>query len=192
MNQPLNTLNLEVDIAFTGFVPDRLKANLDEETKGFLTNLDIWSLTIKSWISYIRNDYNLFCPSLVRTNNFLSMGLIFSDDFFIKDMNRRWRKHNTSTDVLSFPALDEDLLLPPNEFVELGDICLSVETALKQSKIHNHSLIHELRWLVSHGLLHLLGWDHPSSTSLDRMLAVQEKLIKTTEHFTFKKSSINF
>ena len=59
---------LEVDIAFSGFIPEKLKENLDNETKDFLTNHEIWNLIIKSWIQYIRHDSNLTCPSLVRTN----------------------------------------------------------------------------------------------------------------------------
>ncbi len=191
MNQPLKNTYLEVDIAFTGLVPEILKENLDYETKLFLTNIEIWNLNIQSWINFVRSDYNLICPSLVRTNNLLSMGLVLIDDFSIKDINNRWRGKNVPTDVISFPALDENMIVPPNQFLELGDIFLSVETAIKQSKSHNHSLKYELQWLVSHGLLHLLGWEHSTSASLEKMLAVQEKLIQQTEKLTFENSSIN-
>ena len=50
-------------------------------------------------------------------------------------------------------------------------------TAQKQAKIHNHCLTEELRWLVSHGFLHLLGWDHPTAKRLDQMLSFQEQLL---------------
>ena len=169
-------------------MPEILKENLDYETTCFLTNIETWRLLLKSWINYIRNDSNLTCPSLVRKTNLLSLGLVFSDDLTIKELNNRWRRKNIPTDVLSFPALDENLPLLPNQSLELGDIFLSVDTAIKQSNAHQHSLNYELKWLVSHGLLHLLGWDHPSSTSLDKMLAVQEKLIATSENVLLKKS----
>ncbi len=186
MNQSLKTSYLEIEIAFTGHVPDILKHDIDFETNQFLTNIEIWYLFLKNWINYIKNDSDLSCPSFVRNNNLFSLGLVFSNDSTIKNMNNRWRGKNKNTDVLSFPALDEKLILPPNQFVELGDIFLSVETALTQSKEHKHSLIYELKWLVSHGLLHLLGWEHSSSITLNYMLDVQEKLIKATDNLLLK------
>ena len=89
-------------------------------------------------------------------------------------------------------CLDENLVLPPNLCLELGDIFLSVETAIHQAKEHNHSLNFELQWLVSHGFLHLLGWDHPSSASLEKMLAVQENLIERIENLIFRQSISGF
>ena len=61
--------------------------------------------------------------------------------------------------------------------VELGDIIVSVPTAERQALEQNHSLERELCWLVSHGLLHLLGWDHPDDASLMTMLQCQEQLL---------------
>ena len=46
-----------------------------------------------------------------------------------------------------------------------------------QAQQQNHSLLHELRWLVSHGLLHLLGWDHPTAEKLNEMIGCQEQLL---------------
>ena len=59
--------------------------------------------------------------------------------------------------------------------IELGDIVISLETAGRQAQEQGHSLQQELRWLVSHGLLHLLGWDHTDDDSLAAMLALQER-----------------
>jgi probable rRNA maturation factor len=61
--------------------------------------------------------------------------------------------------------------------VELGDIVISLETALRQAPEHQHSPEQELAWLASHGLLHLLGWDHPDAASLEQMLAQQDNLL---------------
>lgn len=61
--------------------------------------------------------------------------------------------------------------------LELGDIVISVETAARQAPDHGHSLERELLFLASHGLLHLLGWDHPDDASLAAMLARQEALL---------------
>ena len=61
--------------------------------------------------------------------------------------------------------------------LELGDIVVSVPTARRQALEQEHGLERELRWLVSHGLLHLLGWDHPDADSLAAMLQKQEHLL---------------
>ena len=105
------------------------------------------------------------------------MGLQFTDDPTIKALNFCWRARKEKTDVLSFPMIDEELVLPQVEPLEIGDIVVSVNTAESQAKEQNHSLAHELLWLVSHGLMHLLGWDHPTSDSLKEMLNYQEQLL---------------
>ena len=60
---------------------------------------------------------------------------------------------------------------------EFGDIFISLETALKQSIEYNNSVEQEVIWLASHGLLHLLGWDHQDQNQLENMLKIQEYLI---------------
>jgi probable rRNA maturation factor len=61
--------------------------------------------------------------------------------------------------------------------LELGDIVISLDTAARQAPDHGHSLERELLFLASHGLLHLLGWDHPDEASLAAMLERQERLL---------------
>ena len=72
------------------------------------------------------------------------------------------------------PSLD---LEPSSEPLELGDIVISLETAARQAAAADTSLEAELLFLASHGLLHLLGWDHPDAESLAAMLSRQEALI---------------
>jgi len=67
-----------------------------------------------------------------------------------------------------------------SEPLELGDIVISLETAARQAPEHGHSLEQELLFLASHGLLHLLGWDHPDDASLAAMLARQHELVQST------------
>ena len=79
--------------------------------------------------------------------------------------------------MLSFAALDDAGEWMEGPSIELGDIVVSLETARRQAQEQGHSLQRELRWQVSHGLLHLLGWDHPDDDSLAAMLALQERLL---------------
>ena len=105
------------------------------------------------------------------------MGLRFTDDATIADLNSAWRQKTGPTDVLSFAALDDASDWMEGPSIELGDIVISLETARRQAQEQGHSLQLELRWLVSHGLLHLLGWDHPDDDRLAAMLALQERLL---------------
>ena len=107
----------------------------------------------------------------------LSLGLRFTDDASIAELNRAWRQKTGPTDVLSFAALESEMPLQQATTLELGDIVVSVPTAARQAIEQGHSLERELQWLVSHGLLHLLGWDHPDETTLNAMIACQERLL---------------
>jgi rRNA maturation RNase YbeY len=83
--------------------------------------------------------------------------------------------------VLSFAALETDLpgaeTLHQYQPLYLGDIIISVETAARQAQAAQHSLEQEIAWLTAHGLLHLLGWDHPDEASLVQMLEKQTQLL---------------
>ena len=108
------------------------------------------------------------------------------NDVAIAALNQDWRALAGPTDVLAFAAQDPDLdglpALPAGPgaeaaALELGDIVISLDTAPRQALEHGHSLERELLFLASHGLLHLLGWDHPDDEALASMLARQEALL---------------
>ncbi len=172
-----STLGLELDLAFEGASKALLNEPMDASTRQRLTSEMPWQRDIICWINATRTNKNLCCQEIVRSANALSLGLQLTDDATITKLNARWRKKEEPTDVISFPALDEKIICPENRFIELGDIIISVTRARQQAKEHNHALIKELRWLVSHGLLHLLGWEHPNQESLNEMLSFQEQLI---------------
>ena len=111
------------------------------------------------------------------------LSLRLTDDTEIQSLNAQYRQKNQPTDVLAFAALEVDYPQLPIELLEsmplyLGDIVISVDTAQRQAQQQGHSLTTELAWLAAHGLLHLIGWDHPDEPSLLRMLNQQEKLLK--------------
>ena len=83
-------------------------------------------------------------------------------------------------DLDNEPLLDREpgvALESSGEPLELGDIVISLESAARQAAAAGTSLEAELQFLASHGLLHLLGWDHPDEASLATMLSRQEALI---------------
>ncbi|ASC71517.1 Endoribonuclease YbeY [Halomicronema hongdechloris C2206] len=108
------------------------------------------------------------------------LGLQLIDDAGIQRLNAAYRHQDTATDVLAFAALEAGL--PPADLLRqeplyLGDIIISLDTAACQARAQGHSLTQEVLWLASHGLLHLLGWDHPNDERLIKMLEQQEKLL---------------
>ena len=163
---------MELDLAL-----DREVVALQPSDSSDLLDQTVWLQQLERWLSSLCGDSRLDCPSLVRSAEELSLGLRFTDDASIAELNSTWRQKTGPTDVLSFAALDDagDWMEGPS--IELGDIVVSLETARRQAEEQGHSLQRELRWLVSHGLLHLLGWDHPDDASLAAMLALQERLL---------------
>ena len=163
---------MELDLAV-----DQEGVALEPSECGDLLDETAWLRQLEHWLNSICGDERLDCPTLVRSAEELSLGLRFTDDATIADLNSAWRQKTGPTDVLSFAALDDagDWMEGPS--IELGDIVVSLETGRRQAQEQGHSLQRELRWLVSHGLLHLLGWDHPDDDSLAAMLALQERLL---------------
>jgi probable rRNA maturation factor len=81
------------------------------------------------------------------------MSVAVVSDMRVRALNREYRKKDTPTDVLSFPAADVT-----GDF--LGDVVIAGGVARRQAREAGHSLQTELRILALHGLLHLLGYDH--------------------------------
>ena len=81
------------------------------------------------------------------------MAVLVASDEAVRDANQRYRGVRGSTDVLSFPDGDGD---------RLGDILISARRAERQAQEAGHSTEDEIKILILHGVLHLLGWDHES------------------------------
>src|SRR6266436_2784510 len=84
------------------------------------------------------------------------LSLLFVNDAQIRRLNKRYRKINRPTDVLAFPMLEGDAFPPRSQL--LGDVVISLETAKKQANKEDHSLEQEVKILLIHGILHLLGY----------------------------------
>ncbi len=102
-----------------------------------------------------------------------SLSISFVGDVAIARLNARHRGKNRPTDVLSFP-LDPDPSMPGEEL--LGDIVISVPTAVKQAAQYDAPLQREVERLLIHGLLHVLGHDHEEPTERDAMIAQERRL----------------
>ena len=134
---------------------------------------DTWQTWVQIWLVHL-------APTVSPIGAY-ELSLQFTTDAAIAELNRQYRHQDRPTDVLSFAAL-EDPTLPPAVLAELpcnlGDLIISVETAQRQAEHHGHALIEELAWLAAHGLLHLLGWDHPDEEQLQAMMQEQRSLLR--------------
>jgi probable rRNA maturation factor len=101
-----------------------------------------------------------------------TMTIAIVPDSRVQELNRRYRRKDVPTDVLSFPASADGR--PSDERGYLGDVVIAAGVARRQAKQAGHSLRHELRVLALHGLLHLLGYDHERDAG--RMARVEARL----------------
>lgn len=135
-------------------------------------SVEQWQGWLQQWLEVLEEEL----PEAIA----YEVSLRFTDDAEIQQLNAQYRQKDQPTDVLAFAALEgdypflEDL---EDEPVYLGDVVISVETAQRQAEERDHTLVWELAWLAAHGLLHLLGWDHPDDDRLEEMLEQQQVLL---------------
>jgi probable rRNA maturation factor len=132
-----------------------------------------------------------------------SIGLILADDAELAGLNRAHLGADGPTDVLSFPLLPAasfpspsaraasaatgppSFVTPPGQRLHLGDIVVSVERAAEQASAGRGGQTGDVRWstadelrlLVTHGTLHICGWDHAESTEEREMRALEQRLL---------------
>jgi len=97
----------------------------------------------------------------------LELSLVLTNDSRIQELNAQWRSIDAPTDVLSFP-LEEGPIL--------GDVVISVETAQRRENLPHWLLQDELMFLLIHGVLHLLGYDHIEATDRKEMEQTEQAL----------------
>ena len=132
----VRSYQLDIDLSFTPFPIQDLDFNLDSESIELMESSIFWNKEIARWIRFIQSNEELKCPKIVRTASKLSLGLEFTNDNKISELNEAWLGQFKSTDVLSFPIIDETFFLR-SECIELGDIVISVPTAARQAKANN-------------------------------------------------------
>jgi probable rRNA maturation factor len=110
----------------------------------------------------------------------VEVSIWITDEDELHTLNRTYRNVDASTDVLSFGA-DDDADTPfvsaPDQPRYLGDLAISFPHALRQAEEYGHSLQRELSYLLTHGLLHLLGYDHEQPDDARLMRGREEALL---------------
>lgn len=156
---------IEVELYLDNLIENQKQQTITDET---------WQEWFHQWLEMLSTDLPP-APSY-------ELSLRLTDDSDIQSLNAQYRLIDKATDVLAFASLETDL--PQNEEMRsslplyLGDIIISIDTAKRQAQQQGHPLSTEIAWLAAHGLLHLLGWDHPDEETLLSMLNQQVILLK--------------
>ncbi len=131
--------------------------------------------------------------------------LLITSDETIHNLNKQYRGQDKPTDVLSFPLLDKPIVsapvdqlwiqpdgeglqtkqvfvTPPELTMHLGDIVISWPTVVRQAAEARHEPAYELLYLLSHGVLHLVGYDDQTEAGYQAMLRIQRAVMIATEH----------
>lgn len=115
----------------------------------------------------------------LRLHPLVDVGVIFVDEAPMTDLHVRWMDEPGPTDVLSFPM---DELRPGSEEMlsaegVLGDVVICPQVAGRQAEVAGHEEINEILMLLTHGMLHLVGFDHAEPEEEKEMFALQKELL---------------
>lgn len=137
----------------------------------------------------IVNEYGKKIPELDDLNKYVKFlvkelklkkcefNIIFIDNERIHEINKEYRNVDRPTDVISF-ALEDNMDVEYKKFRLLGDIYISVDKCYEQADEYGHSRQREISFLATHGILHLLGYDHMKEEDEKVMFSLQEELLK--------------
>ncbi len=110
----------------------------------------------------------------------LEFSLVIAGDAVIHELNRTYRGVDATTDVLSFGDQESDFVsIPDSQLVYLGDVLISFPQAKRQAHSAGHPLEAELALLVTHGVLHLLGYDHATAEDKTEMWRRQAEILES-------------
>ncbi len=96
-----------------------------------------------------------------RVRNFPDISVVFTDDKYIRTLNKKYLKHNYSTDVLSFPLSDD--------FCKCAEVYINLDAGRRQAREYGVPFLREVQRLLIHGALHLLGYEDGTNIERARM-----------------------
>ena len=128
-------------------------------------------------------DFDLMKKVINRTSERLKItdsivGIVLIDNERIHEINKTYRGIDRPTDVISFAFMDDETN-PNSGLTDLGEIYISLEKAHEQAKEYGHSFERELSFLLVHGLLHLLGYDHMEEKEEKIMFSLQDEILES-------------
>jgi len=173
-----------------------LTIELDNEEEELSFTRLIASLPLESVVFQTLSQAKMKQPVLI--------ALLITNDESIRSLNNRYRHQDKPTDVLSFPLLEQPIVdapeeqlwsasnqyeegdkhtkqafvTPPDSVLQLGDIVISWPTVQRQASESGHSAAHELLFLLSHGVLHLVGYDDQTEAGYQAMMRIQQAVME--------------
>lgn len=129
--------------------------------------------------SYEKQFYKIIETALnyLKIEDDVEVSCVIVDDEKIHEINREYRHIDRSTDVISFALEDSDQFYVKGMPRCLGDIFISYDHAKEQAKEYGHSLKREMCFLMTHGILHLLGYDHMNEEDEKEMFTIQKEIL---------------
>ncbi len=154
-----------------------MKTNLNFEN---YTDFEYNKSTVRKIFKLLIKNQYVFKKSCLfgLTLKTISVDFVFCDDNFIHKINKEYRGIDKPTDVISFALFCDDPESIISDEINLGEIIISVDTAKRQAKENNHSSEKEIYYLICHGLLHLLGFDHKTQKEYNFMVEEQNRILK--------------
>ncbi|MBI9100874.1 MAG: rRNA maturation RNase YbeY [Spirochaetales bacterium] len=143
-----------------------------------MNNIEISCYDVKEQIWFERAE--IYCRKVLEylEKEKWEISLVFTNNAYIRGLNRDFREKDTPTDVLSFCQSDGDIPVPVNsESFYAGDIIISLEYLDRNCTEFQVSRDEELRRLILHGILHLAGFDHATNDPGEKMLIFQEEIL---------------
>ena len=137
---------------------------------------DDWEAIVKKVLDKCFEEEGLLDSKLIIT-------ITFTTPEEIRKINKKYRKIDRATDVLSFPMFEKDELdekIKNKDFLYedvLGDIIISIDKVREQAEEYGHSFYREMCFLFTHGLLHLLGFDHMNEEDEKVMFSRQKEIL---------------
>lgn len=123
----------------------------------------------------VLNDYVSYLVKKLELEK-CEFNIIIVDNEKIHEINREYRNVDRETDVISF-ALEDNMDVEYQDFRLLGDIYISIDKCYDQALEYGHSRVREICFLATHGILHLLGYDHMESDDEKVMFKLQDELL---------------
>jgi len=123
------------------------------------------------------------------------ISVLLTDEETVHGLNRQYRHVDSPTDVIAFYTEDDapdaiPFVLPTDGVRCLGDVVISFDQAVEQAQEQGHSIAQELCLLLTHGLLHLLGYDHETTVDAPRMRGREDELMRQFKDRHYPEQSI--
>ena len=103
------------------------------------------------------------------------LSIVLADDEFVQKLNMEYRGKDAPTNVLSFPQYDEEEDFAP--VIMLGDVVMAWQTVELEARLQGKSLAHHFAHLLTHGVLHLMGYDHENEEEAEEMEAIEVTIL---------------